>query len=858
MTTNNRAVSYAIRGCLIAATHLYGAESLVVTPNNESVQVGLTRQFTATVSGLASSTVMWSVNGVVGGDPMGGTITPAGLFTAPVMVPPLGTSTIAAVSTMDPTVMGNAIAQVKNAGPTLTSLAPAIVPAGTINITINGSGFLNGAASWLNGIQMTTTFVSGTQLKASATVSTTGSMLLRVINPASVFSAPITLNITTPGTALSISPASTAIPQGLTQSFVATLNGSPATVTWSVNGAVGGNANVGTITSTGLFTAPALIPNPPLLTVSAAGANSTPANASVTVVSNQPPTLTAATPAPVPLGVFSLTVNGAGFVSGSQVKLGVVTLSTQYVSPNLLIASGLATQNGPQNLLVVNGPIASSPLPVQVGVANPLVTPAAARRFLEQAAFGPTSSLAAHVQQVGIPGYLAEQFAMPPVSNYQGLANQSGMGFRFLANATMNPDQLRQKVAFALSQIFVTSLNKVIWTTTMAPYQEMLLADAFTSYKQLLTDVTLSPSMGYFLDMANNGKANAAGTILPNENYAREVLQLFSVGTVGLNADGTPNGQTNYTQQTITEFARVFTGWTNAPATVGAPVIWGAYMNPSKPLVAYPAQHDTGPKTLLNGLILPAGQSAQKDLADAIDNIVNHPSTGPFICRQLIQHLVISNPSPAYIQRVTQVFNNPQNRGDMPAVIAAILTDIEARQSDVPGLETSTDGHLQEPALFVAGYLRAFNAQVTDANYFSSELVAMGQDIFNAPSVFNYYSPNYQVPGFGVTGGEFQLHTPFTAIYRANQVAGLFSSYQNPVQTYGPGTTMDLTPYVALGPTPALLVDALDLTLMHGQMPAAMKQQLVTAVSGETGGNLRRVQTGIYLILSSGYYNVWH
>jgi hypothetical protein len=496
-----------------------------------------------------------------------------------------------------------------------------------------------------------------------------------------------------------------------------------------------------------------------------------------------------------------------------------------------------------------------------------MVSASAARRFLQQAAFGPTPGDAAHVQQVGFQGWLTEQFAMPQISNYQLLmsSSQGGLTQHFLTNAVTQPDQLRQRVAFALSQIFVISIDKAIWNDTVIPYQEMLLADAFTNYRKILGDVTLSAAMGQYLDMANNGKANATGTVLPNENYAREVLQLFSIGTWQLNADGTQlldaaNSRIpTYNQKTISEFARVFTGWTYLPATAGAPLNWGAYINPAAPLQPYAAQHDAGAKTLLNGFADPAGLSIQADLNTALDNIANHANVGPFICKQLIQHLVTSNPSAAYVARVAAVFNNPANRGDVKAVISAILLDTEARQNDDGLTQLSKDGHLQEPALFLPGLVRAFGGIMNDQNYFSWDMAQMSQDIYDAPSVFNYYSPGYVIPqSGGVLGPEFQIYTPYTSIYRDNLVAALFGSYSNPVMTNGPGTTIDLTPFMALANSPATLVDALDFTLTCGMMPSAMKQILVQAVTAETGGSLRRIETAAYLILASGYYNVWH
>jgi uncharacterized protein (DUF1800 family) len=396
-------------------------------------------------------------------------------------------------------------------------------------------------------------------------------------------------------------------------------------------------------------------------------------------------------------------------------------------------------------------------------------------------------------------------------------------------------------------------------------YQQMLMNDAFSNYRKILGDVTLSPGMGQYLDMANNAKANPAQNIVANENYAREVLQLFSLGTKALNPDGSVQYDANnlpvptYSQFTITEFARAFTGWAYAPAP-GNTVQWNAYPTQNGPMVPYPSMHDTGAKTLLNGYVSPAGISAQQDLNNALDNIYGHSNAGPFIGTLLIQHLVKSNPSPAYVQRVAAAFadNGQGVRGDIAAVITAILLDPEARANDNGGNDQITDGHLQEPALLIAGMVGAFGGQMNLQNYYSYELTRLNQDIFNSPSVFNYYSPFFMAPATGLFGPEFQIDTPNNSILRANVVAGLFSAYNNAVQTNGPGTTVDLTPFVSLASAPATLADALDLTLTHGTMPNTMKQMLITAITAEAGGNIARVETGCYLILTSSYYNVWH
>jgi uncharacterized protein (DUF1800 family) len=567
----------------------------------------------------------------------------------------------------------------------------------------------------------------------------------------------------------------------------------------------------------------------------------------------------------LPLGLFTTTIAGTGFTSSSIASLNGTPLGTT-LSNGSLTVSGFASLSGAGQVTVSNGSATSLPFTVQIGVPNAQVSSAAARRFLEQAAFGPTPNDAANVQTLGFQSWLAQQFNMPQMSNFNSItSSQGGMPAHFLTNAVTNPDQLRQRVAFALSQIFVTSLQKLIWDQNMVLFQNMLLADAFTNYRQIMADVTLSPAMGQYLDMANNAMGNVTAGTLANENYARELMQLFTIGTDTLNQDGSVQYDSNhlpiptYLQPTIAEFARVYTGWTYAPAA-GQPVAWNAYINSNGPMVPYPPEHDSGSKQLLNGYVSPAGVTPQEDLNNALDNVFNHPNVGPFVGKMLIQHLVKSNPSPAYISRVAAAFyNNGQGvRGDMMATISAVLLDPEARANDSGGDDQISDGHLQEPALFIAGMVRAFGGLMTDQNYFPWDLVNLGQDLFDAPSVFNFYSPTYAVPGTTLLGPEFEIHTPNNAIWRADVVRSLFSQWSNPLQNYGPGTTVDLTAFVPLAAAPATLVNALDLTLTHGTMPAGMKSTIVSAITADTSPPLQKVEDACYLILTSSYYNVWH
>ena len=684
---------------------------------------------------------------------------------------------------------------------------------------------------------------------APAVMTASGTDKVMATGPGGSATATITL---VSKTAPVVSPATASVILGATQQFSAS-----NVATWA--------AAAGTVTSAGLYTAPASMTASGTDTVTATG----PGGSGTAIVSlNYParPVITSLNPPSLALGLFTATITGTGFTAQSTAALSGTPLIITAQGPTSLSVSGFAAASGTLNLVVSNGSSASAPLAVQVGNPNALVSAAAARRFLEQAAFGPTPSDAANVQALGLQGWLNQQFAMPQVSNYNAEAgsSQGGLPTQFLANAVTNPDQLRQKVAFALSQIFVVSITTDIWNGTMIPYEQLLMADAFTNYEQILNDVTLSPAMGQYLDMANNAMGNPATGTIANQNYAREVMQLFTIGTTMLNSDGSAQlGSGNlpiptYLQPVIADTARVFTGWTYQPSS--GTVEWNANINGVGPMIPYPAEHDTGSKTLVNGYAEAANQTPQQDVSNALNNIFNHPNVGPFVGKLLIQHLVKSNPSPAYIQRVAAAFagNASGVRGDMQALITAILLDPEARANDNGGDDQPTDGHLQEPALFIAGMVRAFGGTMSNQNYFGWDLVNMSQDIYNPPSVFNYYAPTFVPPGSTVLGPEFQIFTPDAALWRANMVGNFFFSYSNPVLNYGPGTGIDLTPFVPLAANPATLVAAFDLTLTHGVMPAAMKQAIVTAVTGDTNGNLSRVETAAWLILTSSYYNVWH
>ncbi len=668
------------------------------------------------------------------------------------------------------------------------------------------------------------------------------------------------------GITVVVSPAMPSIHIGTSQQFTAKVTGAANTaVTWSISGTGAiGSINV----NNGTYTPPGSLPTPNTVTVTATTIATPTATGTATITLLNPfPFLASVIPAPVPVGSSTLTMNGSGFVPGAQVTFGGAVLPTTYVSTTRLTANVTTTQAQVGQVAVTvtdpdPGSAVSNMINVQVGSSSgSSVSAGVANRFLDQAAFGADSITSTHVQQVGLQGYLDEQFAAS-ISPYQDPATiGTSLGpvqARFFTNAVHGQDQLRQRVAFALSQIFVVSGIVLSQPARMVPFLQILQNDAFGNYLTLMTDVTLSPSMGDYLNMVNNDKANAARGTLPNENYARELLQLFTIGTALLNQDGTLQfdsmGHTipTYTQTTVTELSRVFTGWTY-PTQPGHTLLSHNPAYYAGPMVPYQPNHDTGSKALLNGVTLSMGQTAEKDLADALNNIFNHPNVGPFVCKNLIEHLVTSNPSSAYVTRVSAVFANNGSgvRGDLKAVVQQILMDPEARQGDPPSYALPNAGHLREPVLFIASLLRGLGAQVNDTNNLAAQGASMGQNVFYSPSVFNYYSPNYHISGTPLLGPEFQLDTPTTTLTRANFVNTLV--YAN----LGQGAVVSLTPFVNLAANPDQLVDAVNAALVDGSMPYAIRQQILAGVTGQST-NLAKAQAAVYLVGSSSYYALEH
>lgn len=589
-------------------------------------------------------------------------------------------------------------------------------------------------------------------------------------------------------------------------------------------------------------------------------------------------------------------------VLGLVVALRTVTPAPDYAGPY---------PGAPEQASANRSASARGVAPAPRAVPDTVASDAEAARFLSQATFGPTLEDIARLRQVGYSAWINEQVGFPVSSQLtfmKNAAQRAGTGDSvrrdwrldaWFVNAlggkdpikptVLHRDQLRQRVAFALSEIFVVSdaTSDLLGNTPhgMTHYYDTLSRDAFGNFRTLLEDVTLHPVMGIYLSMMQNQKPDPVNNIRPDENYAREVLQLFSVGLVRLNADGTPLLDAHqqpipaYDQDTVKGFAHVFTGWTfNGCQAQGyfdcyyydssAP----AWVTPMENQAAYHASAQA--KQLLNytgvslpGGVLAAGGSGRGDLNAALDNIFQHPNVGPFIGRQLIQRLVTSNPSPAYVGRVAAAFNdNGQGvRGDLRAVVTAVLMDVEARD---PASQPEHFGKVREPILRLTHLWRALNAKSKSG--FLDEFWTLdgnlGQSPMYASSVFNFFSPRYSPIGelsqLQLAAPELQLATDY--MLPANEgylMRKIFDAYVgNPGGIGDDEIAINLSRDVALASNPGALIDRYNTLFLSGQMSGPMRQVLLERLSGmpanTTAAKRERVQEALYLIVNSPEYVV--
>ncbi|MEL6971329.1 MAG: DUF1800 family protein [Bacteroidota bacterium] len=515
-----------------------------------------------------------------------------------------------------------------------------------------------------------------------------------------------------------------------------------------------------------------------------------------------------------------------------------------------------------------------------------------ASRFLAQATIGYDYETIQMVAAMGYEAWLDEQMNLPaeptlPIGYFveNQLAGEEvtfgGATFRsaWLNQVLRSPDLLRQRMNYALSQVFVVSaFGSDLFedhTILSSGYFDLLGQHAFGNYRDLLSAVSRHLSMGVYLSHYNNPKSDPANNIHPDENYAREVMQLFSIGLYELNNDGTrqltPDGNfiATYNNDDIREFAKVFTGFgVGGPGGQFGADIWEVVEDGGNyPMTMFEEWHEQGEKRLLNGMVVPAGQTGLQDFEMAMDNLYQHPNVGPFIGKALIQFYVSSNPSPAYVDRVATVFNdNGQGvRGDMGAVLKAILLDPEAR--DCAAISNPTAGKLREPIIRYMHFLRSFNAD-NPAGIFLDPLFTWGENVGQIPmfasSVFNFYQPEFQPNGpiaeQDLVAPVFQIHNSSSSIGYINMVnSWTFENYPlddltEDVNAEGANvqlaTALDYTDEIALLSDPVEIVDRLNILLAAGQLSTNTQDVIVTALQS-TEIEEDRLPLAIYLVLIS-------
>lgn len=839
--------------------------TVTVTPNPSSVRLGSSLDYNATVTNTTNTSVTWLVNDIVGGNATYGTINSSGLFTAPA-VRPIATILIKAKSVADPSKFHQVIPSILNPIPVASAVSPAYINVNLpTQLKVTGSKFVSGAQIYNGSTALVTTFVSATELRASLTTAAPPGTTLKIgvknPDPGGAFSTQLNL-ITTPPVTLTVSPDAPTMRIGTTKDFNATVNNAVnKTVTWWAGGAKGGNSASGTIDVNGLYTPPSVLPNPPQVVIKAVSDQDTTAYDATTVnLQHGVPSISAVSPSPMKTGPNTITIDGNYFAKTAKVTIDGAAMPFTWISPtriNLTTAVKLPI-GGYSRFQVVNpdpGTAGSSVRAVPISPLKQTVSYANAVRFLEQATFGPTPESIQRVMEIGREAWIEEQFAAPQ-SNYDDATDTSmdlsAMQRDFFRNALKKPDQLRQRMAFALGQLFVVSGNELGQYWKMLSYQRMFIRNAFLGYYTVMKEVALAPAMGEYLDMANNGKPDPTKGLVPNENYARENLQLFTIGLDLLNNDGTKKlnaaGQPMpaYTEEDVRQLSLMLTGWTYPPQ----PGVISVWKNPPYyygNMVPFEDYHDTSNKFLL-GYSLSGGRSAASELDYALTVIFNHPNVGPFVAYRLIQKLVTSNPSPAYVSRVASAFNTSP-RGDLKAVVRAILLDPEAGTHPGATALPASQGHLREPVLFMTTLLRSLGATATDEPSIANYSQSMGQRLFYPPSVFNYYSPFYRIPNAGVIAPEFQLLNPTTALERINFVHYAVNN------SLGSSVTVPVQHFEQLAGNNDILLDAVSKALLRGQMQADMKTSILNAINSTTDSKTR-ARMALYLAATSSRFQV--
>ena len=901
---------------------IYSAESTIRV--NQTVQI---RSNTA----LTGSPVVFSVNGVTGGNAEWGTVDKNGVYTAPAIVPtPSNVVTISAIAPQYPKdPAGSVTLNIWNPIPIIASATPSTFAEGTELVTVQGSQFVYGAQIFWNGAAVPTTYISSTQLAATLAAPNPGTYQLYVANPspgpANSYVLPEKVG---PGQVVLTIYASYGTTVRVNNSLNVNIgvNGTNNTgVSWLINGLAKGNAQIGTIApqSDGSvnYTAPAVVPSPNnVVTLKAVSVDNPAISATQNIsVFNPIPILNSATPMAFDPGPATVVLNGSQFINGAQVLANGIAIPTTFNSGGQLTASLNVTNPGDLDLQVLNpnpGPAASADLIAQVNGTPPTlpVSPTDAARFLEQATFGATDAEIHNLSKIGYPAWFNEQFGMPQTLHEPDVeqkiivnnppcasgnqtcnsllftANTAGQNYvaqSFWQQAMTGNDQLRQRVKYTLSEMFVvSSANDTIDNLPrgLAAYYDVLGKDAFGNFRQLLEDVTLNPMMGIFLSVQGNDKGDANRD--PDENYAREVMQLLTIGLYQLNPDGTQmldaTGQPipTYSNNDVMGLAKVFTGFSwNIPGNTSDTAWYNCcvYIGPGYgedilAMQSYPSHHSTDQKSFL-GVNIAASSTGDPagDLKIGLDTLFNHPNLPPFFAKQMILHLVTSNPSPAYVSRVAAVFvdNGSGVRGDMKAVIQAVLMDDEARNA-ANAAQNPQYGKVRESLVRYTQWARAFTAQSRNGAFNIGDtedaVYALGEMALRPATVFNWFAPGYVPPG--TTISQAGLVAPEMQMTNVSTVVGYLNFMQSCIgadSQNGPDIFSSYAVETGLAANPDQLLDRINLLMMAGTMDGTLRGQILSAVnsiavpaSGAAEINAalgNRARIAIYLTMAAPAYN---
>ena len=573
------------------------------------------------------------------------------------------------------------------------------------------------------------------------------------------------------------------------------------------------------------------------------------------------------------MSVAILKSPGGAPCAGAKAKDGAGPDQLENPAVALLAATLLAACGGGAE--PGSPPAAPTPTPTPTPTPVPdTISPIQASRFLAQSSMGATREHIASVQAQGYAGWIDEQFAAPQSATrwdylvskaYNAIGNknsQAGADNAMWKKILSSPDTLRQRVTMALSEIAVVAVDGFVgsgWRAfSAAAYLDLLESNAFGNYRTLLQQVSLSAAMGEFLTFRGNTKFNPNTGALPDENYARELMQLFSIGLLQLNLDGTPKqvGGVNletYTLDDITGLARVFTGW---DYDLGASKSTDVPDFKKRPMVQVASRNETGAKTFL-GSSVPAGLDGTASLTKALDIIFSHANVAPFISRQLIQRLVTSNPAPAYVARVAALFNNDGTgvKGNMKAVIKAILLDDEARNP--ARLGDNSFGKQREPILRFVAWARAFKATSASDDWSvgntSDPVSRLGQSPLRSATVFNFFRPGYVPPNSligtaGLVAPEFQITNESTVVGYVNYMQTVISKGVGDVKA-------DYASLLPLADSAQALIDEVNLVLAAGQLSAAtvgtIKSAIDTMAAGANTARLNRIYATLVLVMSS-------